>query len=456
MQAMRVGRAEWLRRARWGVFCHYLADRAGARTAGPMTAEAWNRRVDAFDVAALARQLARVGAPYLGFTLGQNSGFYCAPNAAYDELVGESPSRLSRRDLIADLAAELAPRGIRLLVYLPAHAPVLHRTAVERLGCTPDWDASAFGLRPGMYVSQPGVDARLTAFQTRWERIVREWAERWGTAVAGWWIDGCFCADRMYRAAEGPNFATLAAALRAGNPDAIVAFNPGVRVPVVRHSEHEDYTAGEIADALPLEPPGECVDGWVGGTSQYHVLTYLGQTWGTGAPRFEPAFAAATTRLVNAQGGALTWDVPISAQGSIPDLFLERLAAVGRAGDAAADAVGGVVAEPPVGDAADAEAGAPHVAADAVPLSGFARPVAGTRTVEPRFIRLVRATTGQTQAQFARSLDVHVRTVVGWEISDQPVRVRTTTFDRLMALAAELGLTGPVAEPRNPHEPHDA
>ena len=53
-------------------------------------------------------------------------------------------------------------------------------------------------------------------------------------------------ADDMYRFDDEPNFSSFAAALRAGDPDPIVAFNPGVRVPVVAHTKHEDYVAGEV------------------------------------------------------------------------------------------------------------------------------------------------------------------------------------------------------------------
>ncbi len=37
------------------------------------------------------------GAKYLLFTIGQNSGHYCTPNAAYDRIAGITPSKCSRR-----------------------------------------------------------------------------------------------------------------------------------------------------------------------------------------------------------------------------------------------------------------------------------------------------------------------------------------------------------------------
>jgi alpha-L-fucosidase len=310
----------WFKQCGWGVFTHYLADRASARGPTGMTPDEWNRRVDHFDVPGLVAQLGSIGAPYYLITLGQNSGFYCSPNETYDALVGERPSRLSKRDLVGELAEALSARGIRLLVYLPSHAPAHHRQAVENLRCTPSWDASAWQLKPGTYLRTDDVDERLSAFQRNWEAVVGEWSQRWGDKVHGWWIDGCYHADRMYRYPDPPNFASFAQALRAGNPDSIVAFNPGVRVPVVCHSEHEDYAAGEISNAFPV-CPGERLDG-----AQYHVLSYLGQAWGRGPLRFPDEFVVGYTRHVNARGGVVTWDVPIEETGRIPQPFLDQLA----------------------------------------------------------------------------------------------------------------------------------
>lgn len=310
-------RTAWFARRGWGVFCHYLAEPG-------LDAEAWNARVDRFDADALVRQLDVVGARYFFLTIGQNSGHYAAPNAAYDEFVGIRPSKCSRRDLIADVAAALAARGIPLLVYLPSGAPAADPAAVERLG----WEWGFEGGWPHAWGTRR-TGKRLAEFQLRWEAVVREWSLRWGNAVKGWWIDGCYFADEMYRHADPPNFESFAAALRAGNPDAIVAFNPGVVVPVVCHSESEDYTAGEIAQALP-----ECPGPWVernGHRARYHILSYLGESWGKGTPRFPPELAAGYTRHVTEKGGVITWDVPIGPAGSIPEAFLRQLEFIARA-----------------------------------------------------------------------------------------------------------------------------
>lgn len=337
----------WLREARWGVFLHYLAAPPSSRGMAALTAEDWNTQVDGFDADGLAAQLASIAAPYVFLTIGQNTGFFCAPNETYDSLVPNDPTRLSRRDLVADLAAALRPHGIRLLVYLPAHAPAEDLVAVRALRCTPPWDGSAWQLRPDRYEQDAEVDERLTDFQRHWEAIIREWSLRWGRSVHGWWIDGCYHADRMYRHPDPPNFRSFAEAMKAGNPDSLVAFNPGVKVPVVCHSEYEDYTAGEIANALPLSmdsqwhnpdkpeqywgmPLTDRVDG-----AQFHILTFLGWYWcGGDTPRFCDDMVAGITRHINAAGGAVTWDVPIGKSGPdnglIPPPFLSALGNLSR------------------------------------------------------------------------------------------------------------------------------
>jgi hypothetical protein len=305
-------RAAWMKEARWGVMTHYLADWIAAESGRPgaMDAEEWNRLIDYFDVEKLARQLSSVGAGYYVITLGQNSGFYLTPNATFDRFVGARPSKCSRRDLVADLAESLNGRGIKLLVYLPAGAPAADRSAV-----------SALGWQNGPH--------RNREFQLRWEQVIREWSARWGKKVAGWWFDGCYWPNAMYRHLEPPNFASFAAAARAGNPDAIVAFNPGVVGRSLSITPEEDYTAGEIdqPDRLMIRrASGGKVDG-----AQVHVLSYLGATWGKGSPRASVEQVILWSDKIVRSGGAITWDVPIGRDGSIPGLFLEQLAAVGRA-----------------------------------------------------------------------------------------------------------------------------
>ena len=346
----RRANTDWFQQAKWGVLCHYLAAPPSSTNEAQLTADDWNRLVDGFDVEGLAAQLGDVGAGYLFLTLGQNTGFFCSPNATYDALVTRRPSRLSRRDLVADLAAALAPYGTRLMVYLPSHAPADDRAAAEGLRCTPPWDASAWQLRPDRYTADGEVDERMSEFQRHWEAVIREWSLRWGTTVHGWWIDGCYHADKMYRHPDPPNFRSFAEAMKAGNPDSLVAFNPGVKVPVVCHTEYEDYTAGEVADSFPIlmdsqwrsktKPEkywGMPTSRYIG-TAQYHILTFLGCYWCGGEPRFPDELVLGLTRHLNEIGGVLTWDVPIGLSGErnglLPESFVRQLKVLGAAAKA--------------------------------------------------------------------------------------------------------------------------
>jgi hypothetical protein len=83
-------------------------------------------------------------------------------------------------------------------------------------------------------------------FQLKWERVIRDWSQCWGKKVEGWWFDGCYFPNSMYRSTQPPNFESFAAAARAGNPDAVIAFNPGVVYRILSMTPHEDFTAGEI------------------------------------------------------------------------------------------------------------------------------------------------------------------------------------------------------------------
>lgn len=303
-------RADWLCQAKWGVMTHYLSDWIARRENADMSVERWNEMIDAFDVERLADQLESLSARYYLITIGQNSGYYLAPNATYDRLVGIEPGKCSRRDLVADLSVALRDRGIPLMVYLPAGAPGGDRAAVEAL----QW-------RRGPY--------RNREFQLKWEQVIREWSARWRAGIAGWWFDGCYWANSMYRQPDAPNFASFAAAARAGNTASILAFNPGVYARIHAVTPHEDYIAGEINDPGGINF-ARIDDGRRDG-SQLHILSYLGQSWGRGEPRFTAEQIVEWSRTIWGRGGAVTWDVPIETEGYISAPFVAQLQAVGEA-----------------------------------------------------------------------------------------------------------------------------
>jgi hypothetical protein len=302
-------RAAWMKKARWGIMTHYLADWIAQAQHVQMSAGKWNELVDHFDVEGFARQVAGTGAGYLIFTIGQNSGYYLSPNAAYDRLTGAGLSKCARRDLVADLYEALHKHGVKLIVYLPSGAPAGDSTA-----------RTALQWRNGPYPNRE--------FQLKWETVIREWSLRWGKKISGWWFDGCYWTNTMYRNAGRPNFHSFAAAARAGNAESAVAFNPGVVYRSISITPDEDYIAGEI-DKPALISIKRANDGKVDG-KQIQILSFLGEKWGTGNPRFSIEQVLEWSRQVAAAGGAITWDTPLQPNGLIAAPFIEQLTAIGR------------------------------------------------------------------------------------------------------------------------------
>jgi hypothetical protein len=133
----------------------------------------------------------------------------------------------------------------------------------------------------------------------------------------------------MYRSPEPPNFRSFAAAARAGNPRSAIAFNPGVVNRVLSLTPYEDYIAGEVSDPN-LWSTRRNSEGRMDG-AQIQFLSYLGSTWGQGAPRFQTDQAIAFSQKIAEVGGAVTWDTPAQRNGTFAPEFLAQLKAIGVA-----------------------------------------------------------------------------------------------------------------------------
>ncbi|MEI7423887.1 MAG: alpha-L-fucosidase [Prolixibacteraceae bacterium] len=303
-------RASWMQ-GKWGIMTHYLADWRSQTDTIQMDITKWNKMIDHFDTEGLAKQIAATGATYYILTIGQNSGYYLSPNAKYDKLTGIKPSKCSRRDLITDMAKALARYKIKLIAYLPSGAPGQDKEACSAL----EWQNN----------KQPVPNKE---FQLKWEQVIREWSLRWGNQIAGWWFDGCYWPNTMYREAEAPNFASFAAAARAGNPNNIVAFNAGVYPRVHSITQFEDYTAGEIND--PENVVIKFNDNGTMDGCQFHILTYLGQTWGKGNPRYTDEQVINCSKNIIKASGVITWDCPVLPSGLISEPFFKQLSSLGK------------------------------------------------------------------------------------------------------------------------------
>jgi hypothetical protein len=285
---------DWFKDARYGVFVHFLP---------------WNPEslflVEQFDVHALARQLESIGANYLVLTLGQNSGYMNSPNATYNQYTGYVPGqRCAVRDLPLDLYRALHPHGIRLMLYLPCQVPNRDARAQK-----------AFGLAQGKK-DQP-IDE---AFARKWAEVIYEWSSRYGQKVSGWWFDGGYRHIHFNEAIAR----IYADAVKRGNPKAIVTFNPGVKL--IRYTQAEDYTAGELTEPFEFLPASRWVEG-----SQWHALTYLGSRWSARDTRYPAGQWAKWINAVVAKDGVVTldmgpnWDPQVGPIGSLSDVQIEQV-----------------------------------------------------------------------------------------------------------------------------------
>lgn len=263
----------------------------------------------AFNVEALADQLADAGVDYFGLTVYQNSGWFNAPNDEYNRTTGYKPGeRCSDRDIPMELADALAKRKIKLFLYVTGQVPNQDARAQK-----------AFGIQEGP------ADQKITLeFARKWAAVFREWSLRYGDKVFGWWVDGCYSwcdfnnsIGEIYREA-----------LRAGNPNAVVAFNPGVRRP---EWESSDYTAGEINDPFDESAPSSQNEAG----QKSHALTFLGTFWGGADSRYTTDEWLAWAPGEIAKGMALTLDSglvynPGEMKGYFPAANLDTVRAISR------------------------------------------------------------------------------------------------------------------------------
>ena len=61
-----------------------------------------------------------------------------------------------------------------------------------------------------------------------------------------------------------------------------------------------------------------------------HFLTFLGEFWGIGEPRFPVEVVTGWTQHINNMGGTVSWDCPLTDSGKIPDKVYEQLAVLSK------------------------------------------------------------------------------------------------------------------------------
>ena len=303
--------ADWMRHTKFGIMVVYLEQlQNGTPPLNMGKVTNWDSCVNDFDVNTFASQINQVHAGYVIFTLYQGSRFICTPNVHFEKTTGYARGQAtSHRDLIMDLSNALQKYKIKLILYVTAD------------GLFRDDKSNIVFHSPMLRYKQNGDRFVATdTFANNWAPVLREWSMRYGKRISGWWVDGAY-------KTHGYNDDLLEKfynALKAGNPNSIIAFNNAVHPKIETYSKWDSYTAGEMNGFDDLPPTGGKLNG-----RQWHILSYLGTDWFSPAVKYNgPGYLTGYINKVKAQGGVATINVAVYRNGSIaPDqlTFLKQL-----------------------------------------------------------------------------------------------------------------------------------
>jgi len=309
----------WMPKAKYGLFMHYqyrillgysIKTKPPFPDAAQMTAAEWNRFVDGFDVKAFAEQVADAKVGWVIFCLDDHYfAWPCAPSKTFSDYTGYAPGeKCSRRDLIADLAAALAAKDVKLIVYFAGLNGYMKEPKVTA------------GLKDdGNNQTAPPPESRK-----RRAEILKEYADRYNDRIAGWWFDGVEA--NSYRDAPY-DWPAIGSIVRAANPAAVIAFSYGSNEQACLSPGVDDYTAGDtwskqdLTRLTPHQKPAQHSILW-------HGKIYCGNVYhGQGdANQFTDDQLITWINACRAEGGVCTLDWPFDPKtGLIKDFALAQM-----------------------------------------------------------------------------------------------------------------------------------
>ena len=183
-----------------------------------------DRHVDDFDVHSFVDRVVTLGAQHVVWSLSWYTYQLASPLSSVLDITGD-PSLVSKRDLIGEVAAALAERGIQFFLYYhPGHDG--HLT----YGTTPWWRAQDW---PEEF-TKTGLGDREQFFENT-RRVLEEAGEWHGETLSGWFLDD----GLIYYPAP---FEMLGRALRAGNDARLISYNSWI---MPSFTDFEDVAFGE-------------------------------------------------------------------------------------------------------------------------------------------------------------------------------------------------------------------
>ncbi|MBE7044084.1 MAG: hypothetical protein E7397_01015 [Ruminococcaceae bacterium] len=291
---------------KWGVFNHYLY-----RTVSNEGQIAWEDAIESIDVEKIASQVSELGAGYYVITLCQGCKHLLAPNETYNRILGVTTEEVSaERDVIPELYRALSRRGIDLYLYFPSDGPHIDEVYGRKIGFYYNFDEMTDKVNKVLEEKRLNME-----FIQKWASVLEEYAVRYGDMISGWWMDGFYDYFGFHEERIKPFYD----AIKKGNPNAITAFNNGVKPEIGRWYSQEEFTAGEFNE-LEYVPKARFIDG-----AQSHILAPLGTTWGSPDARYSNEYMRNYIKTVNEHGGVVSVDINVTADGTFSAEQMEAL-----------------------------------------------------------------------------------------------------------------------------------
>lgn len=302
---------------KYGIFLHYLTTSIiGAGT----TIDEWNKAVNSFDTDAFADKAQEMGASWVTLTLTQSDGVYCVPMPSLEKYVNGTKLS-SDRDLVMDLSQSLSKKGIKLMLYWIPGPPTSYNQLSKAMGGT---DREGGGTEGGNNNNNWKMNWTIAKNMAS---LMSELSLRYGDKVSGWWLDGCYDSIGFnQRVAD-----LESAALKSGNPKAVVAFNNGTSFGDCRFTS-EDYSAGETCHPNTIKTHNlldySSTSRWTEKGYQKHYLTFLGTNWcGSGLTYKTDELCNHVYENILKPGAGITFDMHITANGTLDsDQFNQMVA----------------------------------------------------------------------------------------------------------------------------------
>jgi hypothetical protein len=256
------------------------------------------------------------GMTYVLFNLSQGASgdSYTAPHSVLSKV---NPGSCSQRDLFGELATAFQAEGYKVLVYMATEGP-----AKLKHGTNNGRGPQGIENWKTWVKKKYGSSDEATLKKAYAEVIVREFAQRYGTKIDGWWFDH----------ASFGNIDLIHREITKANPKAIISFNRG-KLGITENSNpaYEDYTFGHPTplrrvpanskNNLPMVTSIEDTEnGFLikeGKPSLGHLFMPMKNRWNSGVDVVWPEEQAVDwmQRVLKA-GGAWTWNVPFDDKAS--------------------------------------------------------------------------------------------------------------------------------------------